>query len=140
MSILYTAHATATGGRNGQAQTSDGVVSVSLSVPKEMGGAGAAGASNPEQLFAMGYAACFGGATEFVARQHKVFVKDVRVAAAVGIGPREAGGFGVTVALEVHIPDVPLEQAQAFVAEAHEKVCPYSHATRGNVPVTITVV
>jgi Ohr subfamily peroxiredoxin len=137
--IVYTAHGSATGGRNGHAESSDGAVRLDLTVPKEMGGAGKAGATNPEQLFACGYAACFGGATEFVARTKKIEHGPIHVAADVGIGPRVGGGFGIQVALKVKIPGVPHETAVALANEAHEKVCPYSHATRGNVDVKVDV-
>jgi lipoyl-dependent peroxiredoxin len=136
--VLYTASATATGGRNGHTQNSDGIVSVDLSIPKAMGGVGRPNTTTPEDLFAAGYAACFGSATEFVARMKKIPVKSIEVQAAVGIGTRPDGGFGLTVKLTVRIPDLPREQAEALVAEAHQ-VCPYSHATRGNIAVEIAV-
>jgi osmotically inducible protein OsmC len=136
---LYTAHATATSGRDGHAETNDGNVKVDLTVPKEMGGAGKPGATNPEQLFASGYAACFGGAVAFVASQHKQPVKDVQVTSHVTIGKNDSGGFGLAVALEVHIPNVDREQAEKLVEEAHH-VCPYSNATRGNIEVKLSVV
>lgn len=138
--VAYTAHATAVAGRNGHAETSDGVIKVDLATPKEMGGSGKAGATNPEQLFAVGYAACFGGATEFVARQKKVQLGGpISVTADVGLGPRVGGGFGIQVALTVKVPGVSREEALALATEAHEKICPYSHATRGNVDVKINV-
>ena len=137
--IAYTASATAVAGRNGHAETSDGSVKVDLSVPKEMGGAGKPGATNPEQLFAMGYAACFGGATEFIARQKKIQHGPIAVTAEVGIGPRTGGGFGLQVTLKVKVAGVEPAVAQQLAQEAHEKICPYSHATRGNVDVTIEV-
>ena len=138
VSVLYTASAQATGGRNGHTHSSDGLVSVDLSVPKAMGGPGRPGTTTPEDLFAAGYAACFGSAVEFVARQKKVPVKTVEVTAQVGIGTIEAGGFGLTVQLQVHLPELSKEQAEELVAAAHQ-VCPYSNATRGNVEVTLSV-
>lgn len=134
---LYTATATATGGRAGTAKSSDGVLDLTLSTPKELGGAGGPG-TNPEQLFAAGYAACFHSALQLVARQAKVDLGESSVGAAVGIGPNDAGGFALTVALEVIVPDLPHEQAQALADQAHQ-VCPYSNATRGNIDVTVTV-
>jgi osmotically inducible protein OsmC len=136
---LYTAVATATSGRDGHAETSDGVVKVNLSVPKEMGGPGKAGATNPEQLFATGYAACFGGAVKFVAGQHKVQIKDPKVTSHVTFGKADGGGFGLAVELQVHIPDLDRAQAEKLVEEAHQ-VCPYSKATRNNIEVKLSVV
>lgn len=134
---LFTAHATSTGGRNGTSKADDGSVSVTLSVPKEMGGPGKGGTTTPEHLFAVGYAACFGGALDFVAKQHKKDASGATVKAAVTIGPRDAGGFGL--AIKIHVTDKSLPQAelQTLVDEAHEKICPYSHATRGNVDVDV---
>ncbi len=136
---LFTATATATGGRNGHTQASDASVSADLSVPKAMGGPGKPGTTTPEHLFAAGYAACYGGAIDFVASQQKKDAKSVRVTADVSIGPREKGGFGLAVKLRVE--DATLSQAEltALANEAHEKICPYSHATRGNVDVQIEV-
>ncbi|MGI6246033.1 MAG: organic hydroperoxide resistance protein [Pseudochelatococcus sp.] len=135
--VLYTATATAKGGREGHIRSSDGVLEADLIVPKELGGPGGAG-TNPEQLFAAGYAACFEGAVRFAARQAGVKLgPDTQVTAHVGIGPREAGGFQITVKLEPHLDGVDPAQAQELVDTAHEKICPYSHATRGNVDVTI---
>lgn len=137
MTILYTAEAVATGaGRNGHTRTTDGHVDLDLAVPVEMGGAG--GAANPEDLFAAGYAACFHSALQLVARRAKVDLGESSVGARVGIGPDDQGGFGLEVILEVVIPGLAVEQAQQ-VADAAHQVCPYSNATRGNIPVTITV-
>jgi Ohr subfamily peroxiredoxin len=138
MKILYETQAVATGGRDGRSQTKDGSFSVNLAVPKEMGGKG--GGNNPEQLFAAGYAACFLGAVRFVAGQAKVKVPDdATVTSTVGIGPRDDGtGFGLQVALEIKIPGLDRAQAQDLVDKAHV-VCPYSHATRGNIDVKLSV-
>jgi len=134
---LYVAKATSTGsGRDGHVRTSDDALAADLSVPKEMGGAGGAG-TNPEQLFAAGYAACFHSALQLVARREKVRVKGSSVTAEVGIGPA-GGGFGLAVELVVDVPDVERETAEKLVAAAHE-VCPYSNATRGNVDVELRV-
>jgi Ohr subfamily peroxiredoxin len=135
----FTAHASATGGRNGHTTADDGLVSVDLSVPKAMGGPGRPDTSTPEHLFAAGYAACFGGAVDFVGRQHKVNAAGAKVSAAVSIGPREGGGFGLAVALTIEDPSVPQATLVTLAQEAHERICPYSHATRGNVAVTLTV-
>ncbi|UDL96506.1 MULTISPECIES: organic hydroperoxide resistance protein [Lichenihabitans] len=136
---LFTAHSTATGGRNGTTSADDGSVSVSLSVPKEMGGPGKPNTSTPEHLFAAGYAACFGGALDFVAKQHKKDATGAIVKCAVSIGPRDAGGFGLAVKLVVTDKSLPQAELQELCNEAHEQVCPYSHATRGNVDVQLTV-
>ena len=137
---LYTATATARGGRNGHTESSDGMVKVDLSVPKEMGGPGRPGTGTPEHLFAAGYAACFGGALDFVAKQHKKDGSRAAITCAVSIGPREGGGFGLAVKLRVEDKSLPQAELSALATEAHEKICPYSHATRGNVPVDFTVV
>jgi lipoyl-dependent peroxiredoxin len=137
MKVLYTATAHATGdGRNGHARSEDGILDVDMRVPREMGGPG--GAANPEMLFAAGYAACFHSALKVVARQEKVGVDGSEVAASVGIGSLDNGGFGLTVELRVSVPDLDRDTAEKLVARAHE-VCPYSNATRGNIPVTLTV-
>jgi lipoyl-dependent peroxiredoxin len=137
---MFTATATATGGRNGRSEASDGSISVDLSVPREMGGAGRPGTTTPEHLFAAGYAACFGGALEYVAKQKKKDAGKARITAAVSIGPRDGGGFGLAVKLHVEDRSLLQQDLQALAREAHEKVCPYSHATRGNVPVTLEIV
>jgi len=136
---LVTATAVSTGGRNGHSETTDHSVSVNLSVRKEMGGPGLPDTTTPEHLFAAGYAACFGGALEFVARQHKKDVKGAVVTCHTSVGPREGGGFGIAVKMHVKIPALPQEEALALVDETHEKVCPYSHATRGNIEFTLEV-
>ena len=136
---LVTATATSKGGRNGHSETSDHSVAVDLSVPKEMGGPGKPGTTTPEHLFATGYAACFGGALDFVASQHKKSAKDAAVTCAVSVGPRDAGGFGIAVKMNVVDMSLPQAELEALVHEAHEKICPYSHATRGNVQIDFTV-
>ena len=136
---LVTATASCVGGRNGHSQTTDGSVSVDLSVRKEMGGPGTPGTTTPEHLFAAGYAACFGGALDFVAKSHKKDASKAKVTCAVSIGPREAGGFGLAVKMDISDPSLPTAELRQFVQEAHEKICPYSHATRGNVDVKIEV-
>ena len=137
---LFTATATATGGRNGHTESSDGAVGADLSVPKEMGGSGKPETATPEHLFAAGYAACYGGALDFVAKQHKLDASKASIACAVSIGPREGGGFGLSVKMRVE--DLSLSQAdlERVASEAHEKICPYSHATRGNVDVAFEIV
>jgi Ohr subfamily peroxiredoxin len=137
MTALYTAHASATAGRNGHGATDDGVVKVDLSVPKAMGGPGRAGATNPEQLFAIGYAACFGGAVEFVASQHKIAHQGVKVDSAVTFN-KDDSGFFLSVALKVGVAGVDRATAEKLVAEAHT-VCPYSKATKGNIKVELSV-
>lgn len=135
--VLYTATATATGGREGHAVSSDGVLDVNLSVPTGLGGGGGPG-TNPEQLFAAGYSACFLGALRLVAGKAKVELPaETSVTGAVGIGPIPAG-FGLQVSLTVQAPGVPREQLQPLVEKAHE-VCPYSNATRGNIDVILKV-
>jgi lipoyl-dependent peroxiredoxin len=137
MATIYTAEALATGaGRNGHVRSGDGLLDLDLAIPAEMGGAG--GAPNPEMLFAAGYAACFHSALQGVARRERVDLGDSTVGARVGIGPNDAGGYGLTVHLEVVIPDLPHDRAQALADAAH-LVCPYSNATRGNIPVTVSV-
>ncbi|SFI74641.1 peroxiredoxin, Ohr subfamily [Phyllobacterium sp. CL33Tsu] len=139
MSILYTTRATATGGRDGIAKSEDGRLEVTLSTPKELGGNGAGG-TNPEQLFAAGYSACFLGAIKFVASQRKVKIsEETAVTATVGIGPRADGkGFGLDVALAITMPGVDATQAREIVDAAHI-VCPYSEATRSNLDVRLSV-
>ena len=137
MNIAYTAEALATGdGRDGRGRTSDGKLDVTLAVPVEMGGTGEG--TNPEQLFAVGYAACFHSALRVVARRQKADVTDSTVAAKVGIGSNGQGGFGLAVELEVSLAAVDAETAQALVEAAHQ-VCPYSNATRGNIEVKLSV-
>jgi osmotically inducible protein OsmC len=134
---MYTAEATAVGGRGGHARSSDGILDVDLRPPVEMGGPG--GGTNPEQLFATGYAACFQSALAVVARRNKVSVDGSTVTGKVTIGTIEGGGFGLSVQLEVHIPDVD-EATTTRLMEAAHQVCPYSNATRGNIAVTLTAV
>lgn len=139
MQILYTANATATGGRDGQATSDDQKLSVKLSTPRELGGAGGEG-TNPEQLFAAGYSACFIGAMKFVAAAQKIALPaDTSVNGKVGIGPNGKGGFGLAVELNVSLPGLAREAAEALVHKAHE-VCPYSNATRGNIDVTLNLI
>ena len=137
---LFTAHATATGGRNGHTAADDNSVSVNLSVPKAMGGPGKPDTSTPEHLFAAGYAACFGGALDFIAKQHKKDATNAIVKCDVSIGPRDGGGFGLEVKMHVEDKSLPQAELQSLVEETHAKICPYSHATRGNVKVDIDVV
>jgi osmotically inducible protein OsmC len=137
--VKYRAHAVATGGRDGTAQTTDGSLKVKLTIPKELGGPGGEG-TNPEQLFAAGYAACFIGAMKAVSAAQKVRVPpDVKITSEVGLGPRSEGGFGITVALDIDLPGVDRADAERLVQAAHQ-VCPYSNATRGNVDVKLKVV
>jgi len=136
--VLYTAQATSTGGRTGTSKTADGALSVTLSTPRELGGAGGPG-TNPEQLFAAGYSACFIGAMKAVGAMQKIKVPDdVSITAEVGIGPI-SHGFGIQVAMAISIPGFERAAAEALVAAAHQ-VCPYSNATRGNIEVTLSVV
>jgi lipoyl-dependent peroxiredoxin len=138
MNVLYTATATATGdGRNGHSRSEDGFVDVDLRIPTEMGGQG--GATNPEELFAAGYAACFHSALKVVAGQRKLDVTGTEVSASIGIGPLDNGGFGLTAALVVYAPKLDKATAQSLT-EAADKVCPYSNATRGNIEVDLSVV
>ena len=136
--IAYRAHATATGGREGHAVSSDGALDVKLSTPKELGGPGGDG-TNPEQLFAAGYSACFLGAMKHVASQEKIQLpEDVKIDGHVGIGPIPTG-FGIEVELKISLPGLDKDQAQTLVDKAHV-VCPYSNATQGNIDVTLTLV
>lgn len=138
MAIIYTAKATATGGREGRTTSSDQHLDVQLSTPKELGGAGGAG-TNPEQLFAAGYSACFLSAMKFVSTQLKIAVPaDATVSATVGIGPNDKGGFGLAVDLLVNVPGLDKAAAQTLIDKAHE-VCPYSNATRSNIDVTLSL-
>ena len=134
---LYTASATAIGGRDGSIKSSDGALDHQVTMPKELGGPGTAGSTNPEQLFAAGYAACFGSALGHVARAQKITTGPVQITANVTIGP-VGQRFGLAVELVATLPELPREQAEALVAAAHE-VCPYSNATRGNIVVDIRV-
>ncbi len=138
MEALYTASATAHGGRNGTVESSDGILDLDLTMPKEMGGPGDEGATNPEQLFAAGYAACFENALRRVAgQQKKNLSEDTSITANVGIG-RDGNGFGLKVELVGHLPGLAHEEAKALMHDAHE-VCPYSKATRGNIEVELSV-
>lgn len=135
--VLYTAQATANGGRDGRAVSSDGVLNIQLSTPRELGGAGGPG-TNPEQLFAAGYSACFLGALKFVAGKEKVALPaETNITGRVGIGAIPTG-FGIQVELKISAPGLPREQVQALVEKAHI-VCPYSNATRGNIDVNLVV-
>lgn len=135
MTTLYQTQATALAGRNGQVSTDDGLLDLELAYPKEMGGTGAA--TNPEQLFAAGYSACFSNAILHVAREAKVALKSAPVTAQVGIGPNQQGGFALTVSLAATL-ELPQQQALELVKVAHQ-VCPYSNAVRGNIDVQVTV-
>lgn len=136
LEILYTAEATATGGREGRAFTSDGRLDVDLDVPSELGGPGGTG-TNPEQLFAAGYAACFHSALLRIARGRGLEVADSRVTARVGIGPLTSGGFGLSAALDLDAPQLRTDEALDLMARAHQ-ACPYSRATRGNIEVVLS--
>lgn len=136
--VLYRATATATGGRDGRAVSSDNVLDVKLTTPRELGGAGGDG-TNPEQLFAAGYSACFIGALKFVAGREKIALPaDASIEGNVGIG-LIPNGFGIEVELKISLPGLPRDQAESLVQMAHG-VCPYSNATRGNIDVTLTLV
>ncbi len=138
---LYTAHATSTGGRTGSTESSDGAIKLALVTPKELGGAGGAG-TNPEQLFASGYSACFIGAMKAMAARQKIaLTSEVSIKADVSIGPMvgKAGAFGIAVTMAISVPGMERAAAQKLVNDAHE-VCPYSNATRGNIDVTLTLV
>jgi osmotically inducible protein OsmC len=139
MEVLYTTKGSATGGRTGSAGSEDGRLKVTLDTPKELGGNGGEG-TNPEQLFAAGYSACFLGALKFVAGKAKVQLSpDTKVTATVGIGPRDDGqGFGIEAALEINAPGLDKAVAEKLVEQAHV-VCPYSNATRGNLDVKLSV-
>ncbi|WP_115529666.1 organic hydroperoxide resistance protein [Xanthomonas campestris] len=135
--VLYTAHATATGGREGRAVSSDSALDVKLSTPRELGGAGGDG-TNPEQLFAAGYSACFIGAMKAVAAQDKLKLPgEISIDGSVGVG-QIPGGFGIAVELKIAVPGMEPAELQALVDKAHQ-VCPYSNATRGNIDVTLTL-
>ena len=137
MKTLYTAEALATGeGRDGHGRTSDGRLDLDLATPPELGGSG--NGTNPEQLFAVGYAACFHSALRLVARQEKADFSDAAVGARVSLGQIDGGGFGLAVELEITLPNLDHDAAQALAEKAHQ-VCPYSNATRGNIEVTLTV-
>ena len=139
MNAQYVAVATSSGGREGHVRSSDGVLDLPLSMPKELGGSGKPGTTNPEQLFAAGYAACFENALLRAAREQKVRLNGTSVTARVGIARREDTRFGLEVALAASLPGVDRGQAEALTRAAHEEICPYSRAVRGNVEVTVTV-
>ena len=136
---VFTAKATSTGGRNGRTAAEDGSIAANLSVPKAMGGPGKPDTTTPEHLFAAGYAACFAGALDFVAKKQKKDASGAKVTCSVSIGPRDKGGFGISVVMEVEDKSIPTAELQKLVDEAHEQICPYSHATRNNVPVEVKV-
>ena len=137
MELLYTAEATATGGRrNGRARSADGGLDLRIAPPREVGGPG--GATNPEQLFAAGYAACFDNALASVARMEKLTPGQTTVTALVALAKHPEGGFALDVELRVAIPDLPRDQAEDLLAKAHKR-CPYSRATRGNLDVRLTL-
>jgi Ohr subfamily peroxiredoxin len=135
----YVATATTTGGRNGHVESSDGLLRFDLSVPKDIGGPGKPGTTNPEQFFAAGYSACFGGAVEYLAKQEKLPVGPVTVTANVTIDSN-ASGFFLAVHLRTHVEGVDRAVAERLVNRAHNEVCPYSKATRGNIQVSLEVV
>ncbi|WP_114417525.1 organic hydroperoxide resistance protein [Marinospirillum perlucidum] len=135
MANLYSTRATASAGRNGQVKTDDGLLDLDLAYPKEMGGSGAA--TNPEQLFAAGYSACFSNALLHVAREGKVALKTAPVTAEVGLGPNASGGFALSVSLEIQL-DLPQDAAVELTRSAHQ-ICPYSNAVRGNLEVALSV-
>jgi len=137
--VLYRTHVKATGGRTGSARSDDGRISLELSTPKELGGPGGPG-TNPEQLFAAGYAACFIGALKVAGQQTRIAVPaDTAIEASVGIGPRSEGGFGITAELSISLPGLGAGDAKTLVDTAHQ-ICPYSNATRNNVDVRLTIV
>ena len=138
MNVLYTAEATAWGGREGRSATTRGNLDLTLAVPKELGGPGGDG-TNPEELFALGYSSCFHSALKLIAAGRKIDVSESAITARVGIGANDSGGFGITVELEAELPGLDSATAHDLVEAAHQ-VCPYSNATRGNVDVTLTVV
>ena len=139
MKVLYTAHATADGGRDGAVKSSDGMIDVKLNKPKALGGTEGPGTTNPEQLFASGYSACFAGAIGFVAGQKKIALQGIFVTAHVDIGMVDGGGLGLGAQLDVRLPGIDRETAQGLVEAAHQ-VCPYSKATRNIIEVKLNVI
>lgn len=137
---LFTATATAIGGRNGHSETADHSLKVDLSMPKEIGGPGRPNTVTPEHLFATGYAACFGGAVDLVAKQHKKDAANAKVTCSVSIGKRDPVGFALSVKMRIEDKSIPQHDLEELVKEAHETICPYSHATRGNIEVSFEVV
>ena len=136
--VYYTASATTSGGRNGHVESSDGALDLDLAMPEQMGGPGGEGATNPEQLFAAGYSACFENALRMIAERQNKDVGDASITANVDIGQTEDGGFGLGVELIGHLPNLPREEAQALMEDAHQ-MCPYSRATSGNIDVKLSV-
>ena len=140
MEALYTAIARATdGGRNGHVETTDGLLKFDMSVPKGMQGPGEPGKTNPEQLFACGYSACFAGALEAAAKKKNHSLKTITVIAEVSIGKDSAGKLGLAVELKIYLPELKQDEANAVAKDAHQ-ICPYSSATRGNIDVKLTIV
>ena len=139
MKPLFTATANCVGGRNGHSETTDGLVKADLSIPKEMGGPGMPGRTTPEHLFATGYAACFAGAVDFVGKQHKKDASKATVTCAVTVGAREPTGLALSVKMHVIDHTIATAELKQIVQEAHEKICPYSHATRDNIVVEFVV-
>jgi lipoyl-dependent peroxiredoxin len=139
MNAQYATTVTSSGGREGRVRSADGILDLPLSMPKELGGSGKPGTTNPEQLFAAGYAACFENALLRAAREQKLKLSGSSVTATVGIGRRDDGRFGLEVALAVKLDGVERAEALALARAAHEEICPYSRAVRGNVDVTVTV-
>jgi osmotically inducible protein OsmC len=139
MKVIYSTKATVTGGRAGHATSEDGALDIDLALPKELGGEGKSG-TNPEQLFAAGYAACFQTALRHVANEKKLTITDSAITATVGLGPRDAGGFGLKVDMDVALKGVSKQEAEQLISIVHGNICPYSNAVRGNVDVNIRVV
>lgn len=140
MDVLYTAEATSAGGREGRVRTADGVIDLPLSMPRELGGLGKPGTTNPEELFAAGYAACFENAMLRAARERKIRPTATSVTARVGIGRTDSGHFSPKVDLAVALEGIERAEALALATAAHEEICPYSRATRGNIDVSVTVI
>lgn len=138
MKIIYTTRAVSVGGRAGHAETEDGQLKVNLVRPKELGGPGEGG-TNPEQLFACGYAACFASTLEHVARGRSIRLESVEVHSEIGLGPRDEGGFGLAASIRVRLPGIERATARELVEAAH-KTCPYSNAIRGNVEVDLDII
>lgn len=138
MNVIYKTRVEVKGGRNGHVKSDDGVLDLDVRMPKEMGGA-ESGYTNPEQLFAAGYSACFDGALNLVAMQERIKIKDTVVAVTVGFGEEDGGGYGICAKIEVHIPNIDKSVAEELMNKAHQ-VCPYSKATRGNIKVELELV
>jgi len=137
---VFTIAGMSTGGRNGHSETTDKLVSVDLASPAASGAPGRPGAVTPEHLFAAGYAACFGGAVEVVGKMHKKDASKAKTTCTILFGPREGGGYGIAANMRVEDKSMPTAELKALVNEAHEKICPYSHATRGNIDIAFDVV